>query len=209
MLRRGPLPEKTENEKNSKDHLELAPCRSTKDFLLDTDNYDINNFFNDNLFILNLMYYQTNYFLFAFAIFFLQARPTELINGLILMAIPFIILNTMEKEYLSVGDIKKNYSGIVFSICFSLGYLMIYQLGYEAVFFNGVMIPTAVITLHASVRSRKNIRDMRSALGFSCQTPMGYILEGFGASLTWLGLGVHSFQDWNIDSAKALGCLVQ
>ena len=43
------------------------------------------NFFNDNMFILNLMYYQTNYFLFAFAIFFLQARPTELVNGLILM----------------------------------------------------------------------------------------------------------------------------
>lgn len=43
------------------------------------------NFFDDNLFFLNLMYYQTNYFLFAFVIFFLQARPTELINGLILM----------------------------------------------------------------------------------------------------------------------------
>ena len=44
MLRRGPLPEKTENEKGSKDHLEIAPCRSTKDFLLDTDCYDVNTF---------------------------------------------------------------------------------------------------------------------------------------------------------------------
>ena len=41
MLRRGPLPEKTENEKGSKDHLEITPCRSTKDFLLDTDSYDV------------------------------------------------------------------------------------------------------------------------------------------------------------------------
>jgi len=85
MLRRGPLPEKTETGKGKKDSLEIAPCRSAKDFIMDLDNYDMNNFFNDNLFILNLMYYQTNYFLFAFAIFFLQARPTELINGLILM----------------------------------------------------------------------------------------------------------------------------
>ena len=75
-----------------------------------------------------------------------------------LQAIPFMILNTLEKEYLKVGDIKKNYGGIVLSTCFSLGYLMIYQLGYEAVFFNAVMIPAAFITLHASVRTRKNIR---------------------------------------------------
>jgi len=211
MLRRGPLPEKTENEKGSKDHLEIAPCRSTKDFLLDTDCYDMKNFFNDNMFILNLMYYQTNYFLFAFTIFFLQARPTELVNGLILMAIPFMILNTLEKEYLKVGDIKKNYGGIVLSTCFFLGYLMIYQLGYEAVFFNAVMIPAAFITLHASVRTRKNIRDMTTALGFRYQTPMGYILQGLGVSLSWMGLGVHSFQhpDWNIDPAKAYACLVQ
>ena len=73
-------------------------------------------------------------------------------------AIPFMILNTLEKEYLKVGDIKKNYGGIVLSTCFFLGYLMIYQLGYEAVFFNAVMIPAAFITLHASVRTRKNIR---------------------------------------------------
>ena len=33
--------QKTENEKGSKDHLEIAPCRSTKDFLLDTDCYDV------------------------------------------------------------------------------------------------------------------------------------------------------------------------
>ena len=55
------------------------------------------NFFNDNMFILNLMYYQTNYFLFAFAIFFLQARPTELINGLILMV-------SIQIDFLSLLD---------------------------------------------------------------------------------------------------------
>jgi len=122
-----------------------------------------------------------------------------------------MILNTLEKEYLKVGDIKKNYGGIVLSTCFSLGYLMIYQLGYEAVFFNAVMIPAAFITLHASVRTRKNIRDMTTALGFRYQTPMGYILQGLGVSLSWMGLGVHSFQhpDWNIDPAKAYACLVQ
>merc|ERR1719238_1447954 len=107
--------------------------------------------------------------------------------------------------------IKKNYGGIVLSTCFFLGYLMIYQLGYEAVFFNAVMIPAAFITLHASVRTRKNIRDMTTALGFRYQTPMGYILQGLGVSLSWMGLGVHSFQhpDWNIDPAKAYACLVQ
>ena len=79
-------------------------------------------------------------------------------KSIFFQAIPFMILNTLEKEYLKVGDIKKNYGGIVLSTCFSLGYLMIYQLGYEAVFFNAVMIPAAFITLHASVRTRKNIR---------------------------------------------------
>jgi len=122
-----------------------------------------------------------------------------------------MILNTLEKEYLKVGDIKKNYGGIVLSTCFFLGYLMIYQLGYEAVFFNAVMIPAAFITLHASMRTRKNIRDMTTALGFRYQTPMGYILQGFGVSLSWLGLGVHSFQhpDWNMEPSKAFACLVQ
>jgi len=203
------LPEKTETGKGKKDSLEIAPCRSAKDFIMDLDNYDMNNFFNDNLFILNLMYYQTNYFLFAFAIFFLQARPTELINGLILMTVPFLILNTLEKEYLIMGELKQKYAGIVFSVCFSLGYLMINQLGNEAVFFNGVMIPAAFITLHASMRSRKNTKDMRHALGFRYQTPMGYIIEGFGGSLSWLGLGAHSVQQLNMDSAKAYACLVQ
>jgi len=222
MLRRGPLPEKTEIGKGKKDSLEIAPCRSAKDFIMDPDRYDMKNFFDDNLFILNLMYYQTNYFLFAFTIFFLQARPTELINGLILMAVPFLILNILEKEYESMGEMKQKYAGIVFSVCFSLGYLMIHQLGYEAVFFNGVMIPAAFITLHASIRSRKNTKippftnssliytkDWRHALGFKHQTPMGYILEGFGSSVSFLGLGVHNFQDWSINSIKAAGCLVQ
>ena len=52
-------------------------------------------------------------------------------------------------------------------------------------------------------------KDMRHALGFRYQTPMGYILEGFGTSLSWLGLGAHSFQEWKMDSAKAYACLVQ
>jgi hypothetical protein len=115
----------------------------------------------------------------------------------------------LEKEYIIMGELKQKYAGIVFSVCFSLGYLMINQLGNEAVFFNGVMIPAAFITLHASMRTRKNIKDMRHALGFRYQTPMGYIIEGFGGSLSWLGLGVHKFQDLNMDSAKAYACLVQ
>ena len=54
-------------------------------------------------------------------------------------------------------------------------------------------------------------KDMTTALGFRYQTPMGYILQGLGVSLSWMGLGVHSFQhpDWNIDPAKAYACLVQ
>jgi len=124
-------------------------------------------------------------------------------------AVPFLILNILEKEYESMGEMKQKYAGIVFSVCFSLGYLMIHQLGYEAVFFNGVMIPAAFITLHASIRSRKNTKDWRHALGFKHQTPMGYILEGFGSSLSFLGLGVHNFQDWSMNSIKAAGCLVQ
>ena len=67
-------------------------------------------------------------------------------------------MNTLEKEYISIGELKKTYTGIVFSICFSIGYFMIYQLGYEAVFFNGIMIPAALITLHASVKSRKKTK---------------------------------------------------
>jgi len=126
------------------------------------------------------------------------------------LTIPFLILNTLEKEYEGIGELKQKYAGIVFSVCFSLGYLMIHQLGNEAVFFNGVMIPAAFITLHASMRSRKNKKDMRHALlGFRHQTPMGYIIEGFGGSLSWLGLGTHSFQELNMDSAKAYACLVQ
>jgi len=108
-----------------------------------------------------------------------------------------------------MGEIKKKYNGIVFSVCFSIGYFMIYQFGYEAVFFNGVMVPAALITLHASIRNQKNIKDKKYSLGFRYQTPMGYILEGFGASLSWLGLGAHNFQNFNMDSAKSYACLVQ
>ena len=42
MLRRGPLPEKTETGKGKKDSLEIAPCRSAKDFIMDLDKYDVN-----------------------------------------------------------------------------------------------------------------------------------------------------------------------
>ena len=118
-------------------------------------------------------------------------------------------MNVLEKEYVKLGEFKQKYFGIFFSVCFSLGYLTIYQLGFETVFFNGVMIPVAFITLHASLRSKRNAKDMRNALGFRYQTPMGYILEGFGTSLTWLGLGVHSLHDWKMDSTKAYACLVQ
>ena len=57
-----------------------------------------------------------------------------------------------------MGEIKKKYNGIIFSVCFSIGYFMIYQFGYEAVFFNGVMVPAALITLHASIRNQKSIK---------------------------------------------------
>ena len=41
MLRRGPVPEKIANEKENKDHVEVAPVRSTEDFILGTGNYDV------------------------------------------------------------------------------------------------------------------------------------------------------------------------
>ena len=67
----------------------------------------------------------------------------------------------------------------------------------EDVFFRGFVIPGTMIIYHASLRSKREGLQ-KYDLGFTYQTPMGYILESLGMSLAWMGLGVHSIEGWDL-----------
>ena len=91
-----------------------------------------------------------------------------------------VMLQTRQSE---VRNFKKNHPLVMTFICFSMGYYLIYKVTSIAVFIAGVILPTAFILIHASLRMRNvlnKITNVGSVLGFTKQTPMGYIMEAVG-----------------------------
>lgn len=131
------------------------------------------------------MYYQSNYFVSAFAIFALVflARPQEMILGLILMSLSFGISFLLQNHQLEVRNFRQQHPLIVTFACFTLGYYLIYKLTSVAVFILGILMPILFIIIHASMRMRNVLNKFANAtnvLGLTKQTPMGMVLESVG-----------------------------
>ena len=101
----------------------------------------------------------------------------------IFQALVFGASMMLQTKQVEVRNFKKNHPLIMTSICFLMGYYLIYKITSIFVFFAGVILPTAFIVVHASLRMRNVMNKMTNVgnvLGFTKQTPMGFILETIG-----------------------------
>ncbi|XP_035742743.1 PRA1 family protein 3-like [Vespa mandarinia] len=177
--------DKTKTDSN----FELPPLRRLDDFLLEYARFQIPNFKDldkwGNRVVNNLLYYQTNY-LFMFVIIFLVVgliHPVKMLVGMLAMAVILGGFAYVSTEGRLIHQFKQQYPGvgilgIILAACFAT-----YTLGSLLVFLLGILLPFAVIFVHASLRLR-NIKNKLAnkieGIGLA-RTPMGIFLEHLDA----------------------------
>lgn len=168
--------------------VEIAPLRPLDDFLLEAARFQIPNFKDlekwGNRVTSNLLYYQTNYFLLALSIFVIVGviHPARMICGFLATALIFAIFVYITNEKTSAAQFKQQHPLISLFIIFAALYFIAYMFQSLLVFFLGILLPFAVIFIHASLRLRniKNkIVNRVEVLGLK-SSPMGLFLEEMG-----------------------------
>ncbi|KAJ8980583.1 hypothetical protein NQ317_018710 [Molorchus minor] len=174
--------------KKESSEFEIAPLRPLDDFLLEAARFQIPNVKDlekwGNRVTSNLLYYQTNYFLLALLIFVIVGviHPTKMALGFVTTAVIFMIFIYITNEKAVAAQFKKNHPIASIFIIFAGVYFVAYMLQSLLVFLLGIMLPLAVIFVHASLRLRniKNkIVNRVENLGIK-RTPMGIFLEEMG-----------------------------
>ncbi|KAF7270185.1 PRA1 family protein Jwa [Rhynchophorus ferrugineus] len=168
--------------------LELAPLRPLDDFLLEAARFQIPNYKDlekwGNRVTSNLLYYQTNYFLLALAIFVIVGvmHPAKMLCGCLATFIIFGTFVYVTNEKASAAHFKQQHPILSLFLIFGALYLVAYMFHSLLVFFLGILLPFAATFIHASLRLRniKNkIVNQVEGLGLK-KTPMGLFLEEMG-----------------------------
>ncbi|CAH1990741.1 unnamed protein product [Acanthoscelides obtectus] len=174
--------------KKDQSEFEIAPLRPLDDFLLEAARFQVPNFRDlekwGNRVTSNLLYYQTNYFLMAIIIFMLVGvvHPIKMACGFLATAVLLMIFVYVTNERVVAARFKRNHPLISILLIFSGLYLLAYMLQALLVFSLGILLPTTVTFIHASLRLRniKNkIANKVESLGLRT-TPMGFFLEEMG-----------------------------
>jgi len=169
--------------------LELAPLRSLDDFLLESARFQMPNIkdlekwgyrvYN------NLIYYQSNYFLMALALFILIGfiHPLKMALGLIALGIGCVLFSLACSAGPQVSQFKKDHPLVSVAALLSGVYFIVYLLNSIMVFLFGILLPVSVVFVHASLRMR-NIRNKLAnkmeQIGVKEMTPMRLILDSLG-----------------------------
>lgn len=168
--------------------VEIAPLRSLSDFLLESARFQVPNIKDmdkwSNRVSNNLLYYQTNYFFMSVIVFLVVGlfNPTKMICGILAVGAVFGLFCYVTNSKRSATKFKRDHPVISLLVIFSGGYFVVYMLGSVLVFLFGIMLPVALIFIHASLRLR-NIRNKLTnkieTIGLK-KTPMGLFLEALG-----------------------------
>ncbi|XP_060537223.1 PRA1 family protein 3 [Cylas formicarius] len=168
--------------------IEIAPLRSLDDFLLEAARFQIPNIKDlekwGNRVTSNLLYYQTNYFLSALSIFVIVGiiHPIKMACGFLATAVIFMVFIYVTNEKASAAQFKRQHPIVSLFLIFAGCYFVAYMLKSLLIFLFGILLPFAVIFIHASLRLRniKNkIANKVENLGLK-RTPMGIFLEEMG-----------------------------
>ncbi|CAF0992784.1 unnamed protein product [Rotaria sordida] len=178
--------------------LRFTPLRSLNDFLLDAT-WNTPNFSDfqrlNNRIVSNLIYYQTNYFVFGIALFLLVGinYPVDFLFGLVVvMAVlmGFIYISSAPRvgnnPLASVENFfrsaKEDRPIIVLIAVLGISYLILSFIGKLFIFFLGIVLPIQIIILHATFRKRNlanRVTNKIDQIGIQ-STPMGLFLSALG-----------------------------
>ncbi|CAF2644883.1 unnamed protein product [Rotaria sp. Silwood2] len=185
-------------QKLSGQDLRFTPFRTINDFILDAT-WNIPNFSDfprlNNRIVSNLIYYQTNYFVFGIALFLLVGinYPVDFLFGLIVvMAVlmgfvyisstPRVGNNALASVEHFFRSAKEDRPIIVLIAILGISYLILSFLGKLLIFFVGIVLPIQVIILHATFRTRNlanKVANKFDQIGIQA-TPMGIFLSALG-----------------------------
>ncbi|KAG8188382.1 hypothetical protein JTE90_019286 [Oedothorax gibbosus] len=192
--------------------VEIAKMRSLSDFLLESARFQVPNFKDldkwANRVCNNLLYYQTNYFFMSVVVFLIVGlmHPAKMICGIMAMAAVFGLFCYVTNSKRSATKFKRDHPVLSLFVIFAGGYFVVYMLGSVLVFLFGVMLPVALIFIHASLRLRgirNKIANKIEIVGLK-KTPMGLFLEALGQETSILdGEKVKSISKM---SCVAFGC---
>lgn len=172
------------------DQIQFAPFREYADVIGSAQNYAIPDFKDlsrlNNRITNNLLYYQTNYFLFFLAIFVVIGiiHPQELGYGLLGFGVitgGFLFITNKSPE---IQRLKRDKPFLSLFVNLLIAGFIFKLMGSLMMFLFSICLPISVISLHASfrLRSLKNkVSNRVESIGLA-RTPMGFLLEQLGAT---------------------------
>jgi len=178
--------------------LRFAPFRTINDFLLDAT-WNLPNFSDfprlNNRIVSNLIYYQTNYFVFGIALFLLVGinYPVDFIFGLVVVSallMGFVYISSSARagnNFLGtvehfVRSAKEDRPIIVLIGILGVSYFILSFMGKLFIFFLGIVLPVQAIIFHATLRKRSianKVANKIDQVGIQ-STPMGIFLAALG-----------------------------
>ncbi|CAF1369519.1 unnamed protein product [Rotaria magnacalcarata] len=182
----------------SQQDLRFTPFRSVNDFILDAT-WNTPNFADlprlNKRIVSNLIYYQTNYFVFGIALFLLVgiSYPIDFLFGLVVVLavlMGFVYLssspgfgnNSLAATEQFIRSAKEDRPLIVLVGILGISYLILSFLGKLMIFLVGIVLPIQLIILHAAFRTRNlanKVANKFERLGVQA-TPMGVFLSALG-----------------------------
>ncbi|XP_071960284.1 PRA1 family protein 3-like [Antedon mediterranea] len=168
--------------------VEFPPFRPLDDFLLDPARFTLPSFTDPirwtNRIIDNMLYYQSNYLLFIIVTFLIIGclHPTSMLIGIFIMVLVFTGFVFATNNRRELIQIKQNHPILSVSIILACIYFCMYVYGAVLVFIIGILLPIAIMFIHASMRMRNLKNKMGKkleSLGLK-RTPMGMLLFELG-----------------------------
>lgn len=169
--------------------MQFAPFRQINDLIGQAENYSIPDFKDlsrlNNRITNNLLYYQTNYFLFFLALFTLISiiHPVEFAAGLLAFVVLFAGAIFLTNKNPQIQRIKRDKPFLNLGVILVIAAFLFNLFGSLLMFMFAICLPILLIFLHASMRLRnfKNKVTNKIELIGLARTPMGFILEQLGA----------------------------
>ncbi|XP_051794319.1 PRA1 family protein 2 [Acanthochromis polyacanthus] len=164
------------------------PLRSLDDFVLSSARFAVPDVRDverwNNRVINNLLYYQSNYLLWAggFLLLLGYFRPFQMFVGATVVTLLFLGFVWAAENQAPIRRFRRNHPLICLLAILLASYLFISVLGGVAVFLFGIAFPVLMVLIHASVRLRnlKNkLENKLESIGLK-RTPMGLLLEALG-----------------------------
>ncbi|KAM6956907.1 PRA1 family protein 2 [Aplochiton taeniatus] len=138
----------------------------------------------NNRIINNLLYYQSNYFVYflAFLVTVGYLYPLDLLLGVSVVTGLFVAFLRAAETQAAVCRFRRSHPSLALFAILLLSYLLLSVLGGVNVFLCSIALPVLLILVHASVRLRslKNkVENKLESIGLR-RTPMGLLLEALG-----------------------------